>query len=212
MDHRISSHSSLENSMFKKWPSSARLSSKAPLYRSVAGLPIAAALLAFGTAAHASAMDHLTAFDAQPVLSKAELAKLRGGFALGGGLVVNFGLEIQQFVNDMTKPINDVNISLVQNNFTVTQTTGGTTTTSNLTGLPQTFSPAGVINNGATQLAVTVSNQAIKSIVQNSANNQALTSVVTLNVTTQGLMNKLQQTAGANQLIQLMQTNSWTHH
>jgi hypothetical protein len=201
-----------ENVMFKKGQGGTQLSCKSALYRGMATLPVAAALLVLGAPAHARTTERLTSFDSQPVVSKEELAKLRGGFSLGNGMVVNFGLQIQQFVNNMTKPVNDVNIQLVQNNFTVTQTTGGKTTTSTLTSLPQTFAPAGVINNGATQLAVTVSTQAIQSIVQNSANNQALTSVATLNVSTEGLMTALQHSVGTSQLIQTMQMNSWTHH
>ena len=198
--------------MFKKWQGSAQRSCKSALYRGMATLPVAATLLMLGAPAHARTTERLTAFDSQPVLSKEELAQLRGGFSLGNGMVVNFGLQIQQFVNDMTKPLNDVNIQLVQNNFTVTQTTGNKTTTSTLTSLPQTFVPAGVVNNGATQLAVTISTQAIQSIVQNSANNQALTSVATLNVSTQGVMTALQHAVGTNQMIQTMQMNSWAHH
>jgi hypothetical protein len=205
------SDSEQENGMFKKWQASAERSCKSALYRGMATLPVAATLLMLGSPAHARTTELLTSFDAQPVVSKEELAQLRGGFSLGNGMVVNFGLQIQQFVNDMTKPLNDVNIQLVHNNFTVTQTTGGKTTTSMLTSLPQTFVPAGVVNNGATQLAVTISTQAIQSIVQNSANNQALTSVATLNVSTQGVMTALQHAAGTNQLIQTMQMNSWTH-
>jgi hypothetical protein len=179
----------------------------------MAALSVAAALIAFGAPAPARAADRLMAFDSQPVLTADQLALLRGGFDLGNGVSINFGLEIQQFVNDMLTPVNQVNLDLLKNNFTVTQTTGGKTTTSTLTSLPQTFTPTGPINNGATQLAVTITSQAIQSIVQNAANNQALTSVATLNVSTEGLLNVLRQTVGTNQMIQMMQMNSaWTHH
>lgn len=161
---------------------------------------------------YARASGRVTAFDSDPVLGKDELSKLRGGFNLANGAVINFGMQIQQFVNDSTKPVNTVDIALVQNNFTVTQTTGGKTTTTNLATLPQTFSPSGPINNGATQLAVTVSSQAVQSVIQNAANNQALTSVTTLNVQTQGLVNLVHQATSNAQLVQLMQMNSWTHH
>lgn len=199
--------------MFEKRQFSARPSCKSALYRGMAALPIAAALITFCASAQARTPERLEAFDSQPVLSADELAVLRGGFDLGHGISVNFGLQIQQYVNNMLEPVNQVNLDLTKNNFTVTQTTGGKTTTQTLTSLPQTFTPSGPINNGATQLAITVSNQAIQSIVQNSANNQALTSVVTLNVSTEGMLNALRQTVGTNQMVQMMQMNSaWTHH
>jgi hypothetical protein len=196
--------------MFGTWHTSARLCFKSTLYRGIAALPVAAALLVFGASAHGHAAERLTAFDAQPVLSKAELAKLRGGFALGNGVTVNFGLQIQQFVNDMTTPLNQVNINLVKNNFTVTQTAGGTTTT--LPSIPNVITPNGPINNGATNLAVTLANSGIQSVIQNSANNQALVQTTTLNISTQGLANTLHQIAGNNQMIQMIQMNSGMHH
>jgi hypothetical protein len=196
--------------MFEKYQSSARLSCKYAFQRA---LPVAAALIALGAPVHGRAAERLVAFDSQPVLTADELAMLRGGFDLGNGISVNFGLEIQQFVNNMLTPVNQVNLDLLKNNFTVTQTTGGKTTTSTLTSLPQTFAPAGAVNNGATQLAITVSNQAIQSIIQNSANNTAISSVATLNVSTEGLVNVLRQSVGTSQMIQMMQMNSaWTHH
>jgi len=39
--------------MFKKWQSSARLGRTPALYRGIAALPVAAALLVFGAPAHA---------------------------------------------------------------------------------------------------------------------------------------------------------------
>lgn len=196
--------------MFEKWHTSARLGCKSTLYRGIAALPIAAALLVLGAPVHSRAGERLTAFDAQPVVSKAELAKLRGGFSLGNGVTINFGLQIQQFVNDLTAPLNQVNINLVKNNFTVTQTTGGTTTT--LPSVPNVITPNGPINNGATNLAVALSNSGIQSLIQNSANNQALAQTTTLNISTQGLANVLHQMAGNSQMIQTIQMNSGIHH
>ena len=196
--------------MFEKWQSAARLGRTPALYRGIAALPVAAALLVFGAPAHARSVERLTAFDSQPVLSKAELAKLRGGFALANGVTVNFGLQVQQFVNNLTTPINQVNVDLVKNNFTITQTAGGKTTT--LPSIPNVIRPNVPINDGASNLAVTLSNQGIQSLVQNSANNTALAQITTLNVSTQGLVNALRQTMGTNQLIQTMQMNAGIHH
>jgi len=198
--------------LFKNCCRPVRLSCNFLARHGVLLFPIATVTLMLIAAPQARAGGRLTAFDSDPVVGKAELSKLRGGFNLGNGAVVNFGLQVQQFVNDAIKPVNDVQIMLVQNKFTVTQTTGGKTTTTDLAALPQTFSPSGPINNGATQLAVTITNQAVKSLIQNAANNQALTSITTLNVQTQGLVNMLHQAAANGQLVQTLQMNGWTHH
>jgi hypothetical protein len=147
------------------------------------------------------------------VLSAAELDKLRGGFDLGNGITVNLGLQVQQFVNSLLTPVNQVNVS-VTNKLTVTQTTNGPNgpTTTTLPSIPSTITPIGPINNGATNLAVTLANSGITSTIQNSANNQALTQITTLNISTQGLVNVLHQMAGNSQMIQMIQMNSGIHH
>jgi hypothetical protein len=197
--------------MFNKWQTSARLCIKSALCRGIAALPLAAVLLAPGVPAHGRTLERLTAFDAQPIVPKEELAKLRGGFNVGNGITVNFGLQVQQFVNDLLTPVNQVNIDLVKNNFTVTQTVGGTTTA--LPSIPKVITPNGLINNGLSNLAVTLANSGIQSVITNSANNTALAQVTTLNVSTEGLANALRQAAGNNSLIQTIQMNSgFTHH
>jgi hypothetical protein len=199
--------------MFNKWQTSARLGSKSTLYRGIAALPVTAALLVLGAPADVRAAVHVTEFDNQPVLSAAELDKLRGGFDLGNGITVNLGLQVQQFVNSLLTPVNQLNVS-VTNKLTVTQTTNGPNgpTTTTLPSIPSTITPIGPINNGATNLAVTLANSGITSTIQNSANNQALTQITTLNISTQGLVNVLHQMAGNSQMIQMIQMNSGIHH
>lgn len=197
--------------MFKKRLTSARLCSHSALCRGLAALPVAAALLALGAPAHGRALERLTAFDSQPVVPKEELAKLRGGFDVGNGITVNFGLQITQYVNNLVTPFNQVNIDLVKNNFTVTQTTGGTTKT--LPSVPSVITPNVPVNNGLSNLSVTLANSGIQSVITNSANNTALAQNTTLNVSTQGLTNALRQATGNNTIIQTIQMNGgFTHH
>jgi len=69
------------------------------------------------------------------------------------------------------------------------------------------------INNGLSNLSVTLANSGIQSVITNSANNTALAQNTTLNVSTQGLTNALRQATGNNTIIQTIQMNGgFTHH
>lgn len=153
----------------------------------------------------------LAAFAGNPVVSAAELDKQRGGFLLSNGAMVNIGMEVQQFVNNTLQ--NDVKMTeSIINHLTVSQTTPSGTTTQVLSQLPaggltfQTMS-----GGGATNEAVTVTNNAIQTITQNSQNNLALKTVTTLNISTQGLANVLHQASTNFQIINSIRMNGWHH-
>jgi hypothetical protein len=155
----------------------------------------------------------LTAFNDAKVLTSSELDKVRGGFDAGGGVFVQIGFEIDQFANNVLQ--NQVSVSpitiqgnkVITNTFTVTQTTpsGGTTTTTSAQ-IPITvqtnLNP--VQGVPATVLAVTVNNGSIQSLVQNQANNQTLSTVTTVNITTQGLLNAIQNVETISRLNQMV--------
>lgn len=153
-----------------------------------------------------------SAFAGAPVVSAAELARQRGGFMLPSGLMVNFGMEVQQFVNNTLT--NDVKADFsAQNHFTVTQTHGDTTTMQTYTQLP----PGGLSfpttsNGGLTQQTVNIVNNTIQSLVQNSANGQSLKTVTTVNIATQGLANLLHQAGTNSQVMNAIHMSSWMHH
>jgi hypothetical protein len=66
------------------------------------------------------------AFDSGPALTRAELDRLRGGFFLPNGNMINFGISVSQYVNNQLA--NSISLK-VDNNFTLT-TTGPSGTTS----------------------------------------------------------------------------------
>jgi hypothetical protein len=149
----------------------------------------------------------LAAFAGDPVVSTSELDKQRGGFFLPNGGLVNFGLEIQQFVDNTLQ--NALTVNQVANHFTVT--TGGTTT--DLTQLPANgFTATTVTNNGATKLVTTILNGAIHTLAQNTANSQTIQTVTTLNIATQGFQSALHNVTTTAQILNTIQMNSWIHH
>ncbi|MGH7015298.1 MAG: hypothetical protein ACREEL_14310 [Stellaceae bacterium] len=159
----------------------------------------------------------LAALAGAPPLTASQLNKQRGGFYLPNGALVNFGLEVQQIVNHTV--MNDLTVDMeTRNHFTVTQTqttpTGGTTTTtSELTSLPNNgFTANTITNNGQTKLTTTVTNGAIQTLVQNTVNNQAIQTVTTLNVSTQGFQSAVHNVATTAQIFNTIQMNSWMHH
>jgi hypothetical protein len=89
-------------------------------------LPLAIALSpASGFATTVGGPAELTAFNSDPVLTRAELDRLRGGFLLSNGTMINFGISVSQYVNNQLA--NSISLK-VDNNFTLTQTgTNGTT-------------------------------------------------------------------------------------
>lgn len=177
-------------------------------------LGAACAALLVGPASRASA-SALTEFDHDPVVSADELAQLRGGFVMPNGLLVRFGFEIQQIANDVVQnavsvgPVTLAN-GVVQQNFTVTQTTPGGTQTMQLTQIPSGgFKFPTALNNGLTNLSVTINNQSVQSVIQNQANNQALRTVTTVNLSTQGLLSALQSTMRTAQILNSIHNNNW---
>lgn len=179
----------------------------------VSSVAMLTALGAMPSAAHA---ELLTAFDHDPVVSTAELGKLRGGFELPGGALIQFGFQMQQYVNHVlqdtvsTSPIT-IGGGVVQPSFSVTQTVNGVTVTKPYNQLPpgglqfQTPTPGG-------QVSVNINNGSIQTLIQNSANNQALQSVTTINIATQGLVNVLHSAMSTAQIMNTIQTNSWLQH
>lgn len=186
--------------------------------------PICVALLcvpAVAQARTAIGAEVLTAFSQDPVVSKAELDRQRGGFYLPNGVMISLGVEIQQFVNNQR--YNDVTYS-VNNNFSVTQTTAQGTTTYTQTLLGGTIntvstsagtttvqvSPTG--SAGLTTLAASFGNGSIQSVIQNSANGIALKSITTVNLTTQGLANSLKNNMMLGNILGAIQSNIALFH
>jgi hypothetical protein len=89
-------------------------------------LPLAIALSpASGFATTVGGPVELTAFNSDPALTRDELDQLRGGFFLPNGNMINFGISVQQYVNNQLA--NSVSLK-VNNNFTLTQTSPSGTT------------------------------------------------------------------------------------
>ncbi|MGH6976418.1 MAG: hypothetical protein ACREED_05260 [Stellaceae bacterium] len=152
----------------------------------------------------------LVAFADEHVLSAAELDKQRGGFFLPNGAMVNFGVEVQQFIDNTLQ--NALSVSGIQNNFTVTQTTPSGTTTENISQLPSNgFSVTTVGNNGETKLVTNITNGAIQNLVQNGASNHSIQTVTTINVSTQGFQKALQTVTTNFQIMNTIRMNNWTH-
>ena len=153
----------------------------------------------------------LVAFADEPVLSTAELDKQRGGFFLPNGAMVNFGVEVQQFIDNTLQ--NALSVSGIQNNFTVTQTTPSGTTTENISQLPSNgFSITTTGNGGQTKLVTNITNGTIQTLVQNGASNHSIQTVTTINVATQGFQRAVQQVTTNFQIMNTIHMNNWTHH
>lgn len=153
----------------------------------------------------------LVAFADEPVLSATELDKQRGGFFLPNGAMVNFGVEVQQFIDNTLQ--NALSVSGIQNNFTVTQTTPSGTTTENISQLPANgFSVTTTGNGGQTKLVTNITNGAIQTLVQNAASDHSIQTVTTINVATQGFQKALQNVTTNFQIMNTIHMNNWTHH
>ena len=153
----------------------------------------------------------LVAFADEPVLSTAELDKQRGGFFLPNGAMVNFGVEVQQFIDNTLQ--NALSVSGIQNNFTVTQTTPSGTTTENISQLPSNgFSITTTGNGGQTKLVTNITNGTIQTLVQNGASNHSIQTVTTINVATQGFQQAVQKVTTNFQIMNTIHMNNWTHH
>lgn len=153
----------------------------------------------------------LTAFAGEHVLTTAELDKQRGGFFLPNGAMVNFGVEVQQFIDNTLQSA--LSVSGIQNNFTVTQTQGGTTTTSNVSQLPANgFSVTTNANDGDTKLVTNIVNGSVQTLVQNGASNHSIQTVTTINVSTQGFQKALQNATTNFQILNTIRMNGLLHH
>lgn len=168
-------------------------------------------VIAPSTAFAKETREMLVAFADEPVLSTAELDKQRGGFFLPNGAMVNFGVEVQQFIDNTLQ--NALSVSGIQNNFTVTQTTPSGTTTENISQLPANgFSVTTTGNGGQTKLVTNITNGAIQTLVQNSASDHSIQTVTTINVATQGFQKALQNVTTNFQIMNTIHMNNWTHH
>ena len=173
-----------------------------------AGAPV---VIAPSTAFAKETREMLVAFADEPVLSTAELDKQRGGFFLPNGAMVNFGVEVQQFIDNTLQ--NALSVSGIQNNFTVTQTTPSGTTTENISQLPSNgFSITTTGNGGQTKLVTNITNGTIQTLVQNGASNHSIQTVTTINVATQGFQRAVQQVTTNFQIMNTIHMNNWTHH
>lgn len=179
----------------------------------VSGLALLTALGAMPSPAHA---ELLTAFDHDQVVSAAELSKLRGGFELPSGALIQFGFQMQQFVNHTlqetvsTGPITIGN-GAIQPTFSVTQTVNGIAQTQTYDHLP----PGGInfpTSFPGGNISVNINNGSVQTLIQNSDNNQTLQSVTTINIATQGLVNILHSAMSTAQIIHTIQTNNWLQH
>lgn len=173
-----------------------------------AGAPV---VIAPSTAFAKETREMLVAFADEPVLSTAELDKQRGGFFLPNGAMVNFGVEVQQFIDNTLQ--NALSVSGIQNNFTVTQTTPSGTTTENISQLPSNgFSITTTGNGGQTKLVTNITNGTIQTLVQNGASNHSIQTVTTINVATQGFQQAVQHVTTNFQIMNTIHMNNWTHH
>ena len=196
-----------------------QLRSKLAGRREVSAIVLGAVLVGVGapmviapsTAFAKETREMLVAFADEPVLSTAELDKQRGGFFLPNGAMVNFGVEVQQFIDNTLQ--NALSVSGIQNNFTVTQTTPSGTTTENISQLPSNgFSITTTGNGGQTKLVTNITNGTIQTLVQNGASNHSIQTVTTINVATQGFQQAVQQVTTNFQIMNTIHMNNWTHH
>src|SRR5690348_1912385 len=196
-----------------------QLRSKLAGRREVSAIVLGAVLVGVGapmviapsTAFAKETREMLVAFADEPVLSTAELDKQRGGFFLPNGAMVNFGVEVQQFIDNTLQ--NALSVSGIQNNFTVTQTTPSGTTTENISQLPSNgFSITTTGNGGQTKLVTNITNGTIQTLVQNGASNHSIQTVTTINVATQGFQQAVQKVTTNFQIMNTIHMNNWTHH
>lgn len=172
---------------------------------------VAPIAVAPSTAFAKEARETLVAFAGEHVLTTAELDKQRGGFFLPNGAMVNFGVEVQQFIDNTLQSA--LSVSGIQNNFTVTQTQGGTTTTSNVSQLPANgFSVTTNANDGDTKLVTNIVNGSVQTLVQNGASNHSIQTVTTINVSTQGFQKALQNATTNFQILNTIRMNGLLHH
>jgi hypothetical protein len=190
----------------KSWPSMGLDAAVIALSCTLAVVPV---VLAPSTAYARVDRQLLAAFAGAPVLSANELDHQRGGFYLPNGALVNFGLEVQQFVDHTLTNDVKVDFDSVRHTFNVNQLTGDST---QLTSIPGGFEATTDFNNHTTHLSTTVVNGAIQNVIQNTANNQNLQTVTTLNISTQGFQNALHHITITSQILNTIHTNSWIHH
>ncbi|MGH7074255.1 MAG: hypothetical protein ACREFD_08660 [Stellaceae bacterium] len=173
-----------------------------PWWRLTLGAVLSLAMLTPTTGARASSNPReLLALSGEPALTSAQLAKLRGGFYVNGALF-QIGFDVQQFVNNSL--VNQVNYNVQS----------GTLTTNNVAtnGISGPITVTTTSNDGTTQLSVTVSNGAVQTVVQNTANNRALQTITTLNVATQGEAQNIRNFIIGRNLANIIQSNAWMHH
>lgn len=175
------------------------------------GLAVAAPMVLAPSVAQAK-MDGpiVVAFTGDHIMTASELNELRGGFYLPTGGFLNFGLEIQHFVNHVMD--NDTVINQVENHWTETQTTPTGTTTGPLTSFPTITTTTTNPKGGSTTVTTSLTSNAITTLVQNTANNVPIQTVTTVNVSTQGFQNALHNVGTAAQILNTIQLNSWMHH
>jgi hypothetical protein len=152
----------------------------------------------------------VVAFAGEHTLTASELAKLRGGWYLPTGGFVNFGMEIQHFVNNVVD--HDVVVNQVDNHWTETDTTPTGTTTGPLTKWPTVTTTTTDPHGGSTTVTTSLTSSAITTLVQNTANNLPIQTITTVNVSTQGFQNALHGVASTAQILNTIQMNSWMHH
>ncbi|MBM3593500.1 MAG: hypothetical protein FJX32_12630 [Alphaproteobacteria bacterium] len=131
-----------------------------------------------------------------------ELAELRGGFAMPGGMMVSFGFDIETRLGGVTaERLNMPNTALGPNMATPMMTVtdaNGVARQVAMSGTPFMVETLGA--NGATRIQTMISN-GITSIVQNAANGQQVQRFATVTVDVAGMRSMLNQ-FGQNRVLE----------
>jgi hypothetical protein len=129
-----------------------------------------------------------------------KLAAVRGGFDLGGGLEVSFGIERAVYINGNLVTYSSINIPDVAH-----------ITTQQAMALASTLSTVNVVQDGPgnTFDPSSIGQAAAATVIQNTLNNQAIRSLTTLNVSVDTL-NALRD-QGMQQALQAVQVQALGH-
>jgi hypothetical protein len=148
-----------------------------------------------------------------------QLADIRGGFELPGGIIVNFGFTSSTLLQGQGAPLPSImqtftvsgNASGSSLSGTITQQANGITTSSPIGSGP--MSQLVQANQGATQVLTSLTNGGLTTVINNAASNQLVQHVLTENLDVSGLQQKMSTDLPSFSTLSsaLLQANRFNH-
>jgi hypothetical protein len=161
----------------------------------------------------------LLALAALPEVPRSQLADIRGGFELPGGVTVNFGFTSSTLLQNQGAPVASIaqtfTVSGVASGSslsgTITQQANGGTATSPI-GSGSTSQLVSA-NQGATQVLTSLTNGGLTTLISNAAPNQSIQHVLTENLDVSGLRQQMSTKVPSFTTLSsaLLQANSFNH-